>query len=177
MDRARAILPAYLPFLYATRRPGFDTTWLAAATATVALDRQMKRPREGTGEASSALTREQMEQLNSDLTAATREVNLPLEQLERPFLRDAVRRADPPVRGPPARPSGRRGDRGDPGHPVPDRRRPGGTLACGNRARPAARGPRSSHRDAKLPRGRRYPAGSSSLAARWLAAPRDWPPC
>ena len=91
MDRARAILPAYLPFLYATRLPGFDTTWLAAANATVALDRQMKRPLEGDGEAASAATREQMEQLNNDLTAATGEVRFPLEQLERPFLHDAVR--------------------------------------------------------------------------------------
>ena len=90
LDRARALLPAYLPFLYATRRPGFDTTWHAAAAATAALDRQMKRPREGDGEAASAATREQMEQFNNELSSATEDLRSPLEQLERPFLHDAV---------------------------------------------------------------------------------------
>ena len=60
MSPVRAMLPAYLPFLYATRRPGFDAPWLAAANATVALDKQMSRPRGNDGETASALTREQM---------------------------------------------------------------------------------------------------------------------
>ena len=51
----------------------------------------MSRPRGNDGETASALTREQMEQLNNELTATIRDLRFPLEQLERPFLHDSVR--------------------------------------------------------------------------------------
>ena len=88
LNRTRAMLPAYLPFLHATLRPNLENYWLSAAEATVVLDRLLLEP--GGNDGSSSPAREDLEQLNNDLTAAIRNVKTSLEQLERPFQADNV---------------------------------------------------------------------------------------
>ncbi|MGA9922416.1 MAG: carboxypeptidase-like regulatory domain-containing protein [Isosphaeraceae bacterium] len=88
LNRTRAMLPAYLPFLHATLRPNLENNWLSAAEATVVLDRLLLEP--GGNDGSSSPAREDLEQLNNDLTAAIRNVKTSLEQLERPFQADNV---------------------------------------------------------------------------------------
>lgn len=88
LNRTRAMLPAYLPFLHATFKPNLENNWLSAAEATVVLDRLLLEP--GGNDGSSSPAREDLEQLNNDLTAAIRNVKTSLEQLERPFQADNV---------------------------------------------------------------------------------------
>ena len=44
LNRTRAMLPAYLPFLHATLKPNLENNWLSAAEATVVLDRLLLEP-------------------------------------------------------------------------------------------------------------------------------------
>jgi hypothetical protein len=90
LNRMRAMLPAYLPYLNASRRPNLDNIWLSAAEATVILGRRLDKP-PTSDKTAPAPTRDELEQLNGDLTAATVTVKSSFEQLERPFQSDSVR--------------------------------------------------------------------------------------
>jgi hypothetical protein len=88
LDRARALLPEYLPFLAATEKPALDQAWLSAIEAATLLQHRLVPP---TGEGSAAFAaREQLELLSSELGAASRRLKNHLATLERPFQPDAV---------------------------------------------------------------------------------------
>lgn len=91
LSRARAILPAYLTYLHATKRTDLVKAWSAAAEATVTLDRRLKRPDDSGAE--SPPTQDQLELLNNELAGSTASLNGLLDVLQRPFLPESVREA------------------------------------------------------------------------------------
>ena len=90
LNRSRATLPAYLPYLYAIRRTDLDGVWLNAAEATVTLDRRLQKPAPR-GVNSPGRSRDELEQLNGELTADMGAVKSALAQLDRPFQADSIR--------------------------------------------------------------------------------------
>jgi hypothetical protein len=88
LNRAKAVLPAYLPYLEMAGRVGQESLWRQAAEAAHLLDLLLERPSRSSE--SDRVTRDRLEQLNGGLADATLKLDAQLNELLRPFHAEAV---------------------------------------------------------------------------------------
>ena len=89
LDRAHAVLPAYLPYLEGTGRAGREDEWHQAAQAAHRLDRILADS--AASSEAEPLTRQALDQLGTDLAEVTQRLETLLSGLLRPFGADDLR--------------------------------------------------------------------------------------
>jgi Carboxypeptidase regulatory-like domain len=89
LDRARAALVVYVPYLEAARRgEREDSLWLEAAKAAQELDGRLMKP--GPSSNAPSLTSDRLKQLGNELTDPVQRLGSRLKELLRPFQADAL---------------------------------------------------------------------------------------
>ena len=89
LNRARAVLPAYLPYLEGTGRAGRESDWHTAAQIAHQLDLLVEES--ATSSESEPLTRERLGQLSGELADTAQKLETQLTGLLRPFQSEALR--------------------------------------------------------------------------------------
>ncbi len=89
LDRARAALPAYLPYLETAGRVGHESLWHQTVEAAHQLDLLLEKPQASSD--SEHLSRDRLELLSGSLAGATQKLDAQLTELLRPFQPEDIR--------------------------------------------------------------------------------------